>query len=36
MNGSLSHRCVDVVWIMESSEHFRDKRMFFECCARRR
>ena len=26
--------CVDVVWIMESSEHFRDKRMFFEHCAR--
>jgi tocopherol O-methyltransferase len=25
---------VDVVWIMESSEHFRDKKNFFERCAR--
>ncbi len=25
---------VDVVWIMESSEHFRDKKDFFERCAR--
>jgi tocopherol O-methyltransferase len=24
---------VDVVWIMESSEHFRDKKRFFERCA---
>jgi tocopherol O-methyltransferase len=24
---------VDVVWIMESSEHFRDKKCFFERCA---
>ena len=25
---------VDVVWIMESSEHFRDKKNFFDRCAR--
>jgi len=24
----------DVIWIMESSEHFHDKPRFFECCAR--
>ena len=25
----------DVIWIMESSEHFRDKKRFFERCATR-
>jgi tocopherol O-methyltransferase len=28
-----SFQSVDVIWIMESSEHFRDKKNFFERCA---
>ena len=33
-SGKPEPESVDVVWIMESSEHFRDKKNFFERCAR--